>query len=141
MKTSKLSMIVLAIAVLALCAAPWAMAQSAGAPALAPSTSDAGGVRVVVTPKAVTAGAGWEFQVMMDTHTKPLDDDLTKTAVLVDDGGRRYLPLSWQGDPPGGHHRKGVLQFAPPKEPIQSLELQIEGLGGPDKRVFRWNMK
>ena len=134
-------MIVLAIAVLALCAAPRAMAQSAGAPALAPSTSDAVGVRVVVTPKASATGAAWEFQVVMDTHTKPLNDDLTKTAVLVDDGGRRYLPLSWQGDPPGGHHRKGVLNFTAPTEPIKSLELQFEGLGGPDKRVFRWNMK
>jgi hypothetical protein len=84
-----------------------------------PSTNDADGVRVV--PRKPLPGAVRKFQVAMDTRTKQLNDDLTKTAALVDDGGRRYLPLSWQGDPPGGHHRKGVLQFAVPKNPSNRL--------------------
>jgi hypothetical protein len=105
---------------------------------LAARTSDAGGVRVVVKPKSVAAGAAWEFEVVMDTHVKPLDDDLTKTAVLVDDGGRRYGPAAWQGDKPGGHHRKGVLRFPAPSEQVKSFELRIQGLGGVPTRAFQW---
>jgi hypothetical protein len=127
--------------VLSLCVAPLAMAQPAGAPALAAVTKDAGGVRVVIRPKPVVAGSGWEFDVTMDTHTRPLDSDLTKTAVIVDDSGRHYIPLDWQGDPPGGHHRKGVLRFPTPSEPIKSFELQIQGLGGESKRSFQWTIK
>jgi len=117
------------------------MTLLASAADFATRSNDAGGVRVVVTPKAIIAKADWEFTVTMDTHTKPLDDDLTKTAVLVDDGGRKYMPLSWQGDKPGGHHRKGVLRFPPPAEQIKSFELQIQGLGGESKRTFQWTMK
>ncbi len=141
MKQSRRSAIVLAATVLTLCVAPLAMAQSGGAPALAARSNDMGGVRVVVTPKAVAPKSDWEFTVTMDTHIKPLNADLTKTAVLVDDSGRKYMPLSWQGDKPGGHHRKGVLRFAAPSERIKSFELQIQGLGGENQRVFQWTMK
>lgn len=140
MKLTKELMIVLAGVVLAL-SAPMAMAQAAGAPALAAVSNEAAGVRVVVKPIAIGAGSPWEFEVTMDTHTKPLDSDLTKTAVLVDDGGRQYVPLSWQGDKPGGHHRKGVLRFPAPTEQIKSFELRIQDLGGESKRVFQWTMK
>ena len=141
MNLSRRPAIILAATVLALCVAPLAMAQLAGAAEFAARSNDMGGVRVVITPRAVTAKSDWEFAVTMDTHTKPLDDDLTKTALLVDDGGRKYMPLSWQGDKPGGHHRKGVLRFPAPTEQIKSFELQIQGSGGEDKRVFQWTMK
>lgn len=140
MKPSRRLTIVLAVAVLALCVAPFAM-EPADAQPLAAISNDAGGVRIVVKPKNVAAGAAWEFEVVMDTHVKPLDDDLTKAAVLVDDGGRRYLPLAWQGDKPGGHHRKGVLRFPAPTESIKSFELQIQDMAGVKMRVFRWTMK
>jgi acyl-coenzyme A synthetase/AMP-(fatty) acid ligase len=141
MKPSRRVATALAVIVLALCAVPLAMAQSVGAPALAARSNDAGGVRVVVKPKSVAAGATWEFEVTMDTHSKPLDDDLTKTAVLVDDGGRQYMPMSWQGDKPGGHHRKGILRFPAPTGQIKSFELRIQGLGGESKRAFQWTIK
>ena len=123
MNLSRRSAIALAATVLALGVAPLAMAQPAGLPALAAVSNDAGGVRVVVKPKSVAAGSVWEFDVTMETHTKPLDSDLTKAAVIVDDGSRRYMPLSWQSDPPGGHHRKGILRFPAPTEQIKSFEL------------------
>ena len=135
------SKIAVAVAALVFCNTPLATAQSAGAPVLAAITKDTGGIRVVVKPKSVTAGASWEFEITMDTHTKPLDSDLTKTAVIVDDGNRHYIPLGWEGDPPGGHHRKGVLRFPAPSEQIKSFELQIQGLGGESKRAFQWTMK
>lgn len=139
MNLSRRSAIALAATVLALSVPALAMAQSGGA--LAARSSDMGGVRVVVTPKDVAAKSAWEFKVVMDTHIKPLDDDLTKTAVLEDDEGRKYMPLSWQGDKPGGHHREGVLRFSAPSEQVKSFELQIQGSGEESKRVFQWTMK
>ncbi len=104
--------------------------------------SDAGDIKVVVTPKVLNATARvWEFEIVMDTHTKPLKDDLVQVAVLVDAAGRRYAPIAWQGDPPGGHHRKGVLQFTAPTEMPVAVELQIAGIGGVATRMFRWDLK
>jgi hypothetical protein len=112
-------------------------AQSA---ALATRTSDANGVRIVIKPKSV-AGAAWEFEVTMDTHTKPLSDDLTKTTVLLDDRQQRYTPTAWQGDPPGGHHRKGVLRFPAPAGETKSFSIQMDDVGSAGKRVLQWNTK
>lgn len=71
------------------------------ATAVAARSSDAGGVKVVVTPKVLGPAAKvWEFEVVMDTHTKPLNENLAEVAVLVDDAGRRHTPTAWQGDPP-----------------------------------------
>lgn len=115
---------------------------SSAAPAFAARSSDAAGVQVVVTPKALGPGAKvWEFEVAMNTHIKPLTEDLAQLAVLVDETGRRYTPVGWQGDPPGGHHRKGVLQFSAPAELPKSVELQINNVGGADTRSFRWELK
>lgn len=141
MNLTRRSTIAIAASVFVLSVAPLAMAQSTGRPALAAVTNDAGGVRVVIKPINIAAGAAWDFEIVMDTHTKLLDDDLTKTAVLVDGGGRQYTPLAWQGDKPGGHHRKGVLRFPAPAGEIKSFELQIQGLGAEGKRVFQWTMK
>jgi hypothetical protein len=141
MKIAKRSAMALAISMTAICAALPSVTLSAETP-LASRTSDNGGVRVVVTPKAIEpGGAVWEFEVVMDTHTKPLNEDLARAAVLVDDSGRQYAPVAWQGDPPGGHHRKGTLRFAPPVEELKIIELHIAGVGGPGKRVFRWELK
>ena len=115
-----------------------ALAQAASA--LTAVASDAGGVHVVVKPKN-TAGPAWEFDVSMDTHIKPLNDDLTKAAVLVDGAGHRYAPTAWQGDPPGGHHRKGTLRFPAPTAPTKSFELHLQGVGGVGDRAFQWTAK
>jgi hypothetical protein len=141
MKMAKRLALSLVIGVTALCAALASVTQLLAATPLAPRTSDGGGVRVVVTPKAAEPGAAvWEFEVVMDTHTKPLDEDIAHAAVLVDDSGRQHPALAWQGDPPGGHHRKGILRFPLPAERSKIIELQISGVGGPGKRVFRWEL-
>jgi len=116
--------------------------HSFAAPALTARTSDDAGVRVVVTPKVYgPSSAVWEFSVVMDTHVKPLSENLTQAAILVDGAGRRYEPLAWQGDAPGGHHRKGVLQFSRPAETTKSIELQLAGVGGVAIRTFRWEVE
>jgi hypothetical protein len=105
-------------------------------------SNDGGGVRVVVTPVALGPAIRiWEFEVTMDTHTRPLSEDLAKATVLVDNLGRRFTPIAWEGDPPGGHHRKGVLRFAAPQETPDRLEMQMDSVGGVNSRVFRWSLK
>ena len=116
--------------------------HSFAAPTLTARTSDDAGVRVVVTPKVYGPSAAvWEFSVVMDTHVKPLSENLTQAAILVDGAGRRYQPIAWQGDGPGGHHRKGVLQFSRPAETTKSIELQLAGVGGVAIRTFRWEVE
>ncbi len=113
-----------------------------GAPTLAARSNDDAGVRVVVTPKVLGPGLSvWEFEVVMDTHTKPLNENLTQVSVLVDVSGGRHTPVDWQGDPPGGHHRKGVLKFTALAEMPKAVELHIDRIGGAGTRTFRWELE
>jgi hypothetical protein len=141
MKISKSLVSVLIIGAMALGASFISFRETSSAAVLGARTSDAGGVRVVVTPRPVDPSATvWEFEVVMDTHSETLNADLTQAAVLVDDNGRRYSPLAWQGDPPGGHHRKGTLRFSLPAGKPKAVELQIKGVGGAGERTFRWEL-
>ena len=116
--------------------------ELSAASAFQPRTNDAAGVRVVVAPRALTAGAAtWEFDVTLDTHTKPLNDDLVAGSTLLDEKGQSTSPVSWQGDSPGGHHRKGILKFTAPTGNPTAFELQMKGVGGANLRTFRWESK
>ena len=116
-------------------------AAAYGAP-LDPQKSSAGGVTVVVTPKAITADAKtWDFNVVLDTHTQDLSDDFAKTTVLIDDRGVEYRPVAWEGAAPGGHHRSGVLKFTAGDRIPQSLEMRMNRPGEAKPRSFRWQLK
>ena len=119
-----------------------ALAAQAGAAELAAKSSYADGVTVKVTPKAVAPeAAAWEFAVALDTHTKSLDDDLAKSALLVDAGGGRHAAISWEGAAPGGHHREGLLRFKPLPKDTEAFELVIIRPGEQASRTFRWVLK
>ncbi len=140
MKISKALVPALIIGAMAL-GASFISSTIASSAALVAHTSDAGGVRVVVTPQPIGPNATvWEFEVVLDTHSEPLNADLAQAAVLVDDNGRRYIPLAWQGDPPGGHHRKGTLRFPLLAGKPKAVELHITGVGGAGERMFRWEL-
>ena len=125
---------------LALLAPAYAIAQPAAPNALATQTSRGGGVTVIVTPKDLAADAPrWRFEIVFDTHSVDLSQDLVKSGALIDAAGRRHAPLAWDGDPPGGHHRKGVLSFKP-LGGVDEVTLQIRDVGMPE-RVFRWSLK
>ena len=105
-------------------------------------TSSAGGVMVAVQPVDLSAGAkSWDFNVSLNTHVHPLEQDLAKVSVLVDPKGVRHAPLAWRGDPPGGHHRKGVLEFAPVSGNPAYVELRIKDVATPEPRTFRWQLR
>ena len=118
-------------------AMPLAAAAASGLPA---QSSSAAGVTVKATPRTLT-GPVWEFELVFDTHTQDLNDDPAKTASLHAAGGARAAPLAWQGDPPGGHHRKGVLRFKPLTPTPAALELRLQRAGESSPRVFLWSWK
>ncbi len=64
-----------------------------------------------ITAQPVIQNGEMEIQLGLDTHSGSLDWDLVRTASLRDASGRTYSPLAWNGTPPGGHHRNGVLHF------------------------------
>lgn len=108
------------------------------APTLPTQSSNADGVAIKATPRPLPDGA-WEFEIVFDTHTQPLSDDLMKTALLLANG-KSTSPVAWQGDPPGGHHRKGVLRFDSAGS-TRALELVLMRPGEPKPRSFRWQLK
>ena len=107
----------------------------------APQISNEREIKVTATLQNIpNAAKTWGFEVVLETHTKALSDDMAKSAVLIADG-KQYLPLNWEGAPPGGHHRKGVLRFKAIAPPPASVELQIRLAGDPSPRSFKWLLK
>lgn len=78
------------------------------------------------------------FDVSINTHQGSLDFDLTKISHLRDDEANIYQPLSWEGSPPGGHHRSGTLTFPRLSEKTKFIKLIIKDVNNVPERVFRW---
>jgi len=126
---------------LVLCAAVL-YALGAAAAELAQQSSQAGGVSISVKPTDVSAAATtWLFQVTLTTHSGDLGDDLARTATIVDAAGKQNPAMDWEGDPAGGHHRKGVLRFKALSPRPDALELRILRQGETAPRTFRWKLK
>jgi len=120
----------------------FAAPADAASSGLTARTSREGNVNVTVTPRSLVPGApSWDFEVVLETHTQPLDQDLAKVATLIDAQGKSHAPLAWEGDPPGGHHRRGMLRFQPLAGNPAAVELRISGVGGTGVRTFRWQLR
>ncbi|MBI2853695.1 MAG: hypothetical protein HYX87_02080 [Chloroflexi bacterium] len=100
----------------------------------------------------VTVSAQWMgekngslvFSISMNTHSVNLDVfDLSKLAVLVDDSGKNYAPISWLSEP-GGHHRSGTLAFPIPDTLKQGqakyIKMDIKDIAGAGNMVFKWDL-
>lgn len=129
---------------LIICALATAIAstQFGGARAadMAPASqvSNLDGVKITVEPRGFPIGAKtWDFAITLETHTRPLDDDLVNAAMLFADG-KPYRPLAWEGAPPGGHHRKGELRFDVVAPLPKVVELHVRLTGEARPRIFRW---
>ena len=119
-----------------------AASSEAANPNFPAQTSSARGVTINVTPKNLASNAdSWEFAIVFDTHSQDLSDDLVKSSQLLDGAGGQHSPTAWDGAPPGGHHREGVLGFKPISPRPQSIELQITRAGEDAPRSFRWQLK
>ena len=107
----------------------------------APQISNEREIKVTaIFQKTPSEAQTWDFEVVMETHTKALNDDLAQSSLLIADS-KQYLPLSWEGAPPGGHHRKGKLRFKAIAPPLASVELQISLAGDASPRIFKWLLK
>jgi len=91
-------------------------------------TKEAGDVTVSVLP--IGSGSQFNFQMELDTHFIELSYKLEDQSYLVSDVGEVIKPLRWEGDPPVGHHRKGVLIFPAFNSTPKGVTLYIEGVEG-----------
>ena len=101
---------------------------------------DQASVTVTITPVGISPQSKeWKFNIVMDTHSVELDQDLIKTAILFDDSDKEHKPLNWDGSV-GGHHREGVLIFNQIIPTPNSIELRISGIGDVIKS-FSWQLE
>jgi len=51
-------------------------------------------VTIEVTPKNLSESAEtWDFEIVLDTHSGNLEQDLTETSILIDDKGNKFNPI------------------------------------------------
>jgi len=98
-------------------------------------------VRVDVRPVQLLPGKPAKFEVRMNTHSGDLSQDLVAVCILKDNSGREYRPTGWDGSPPGGHHRSGVLAFPELGDATQSITLVIREVANVPERVFNWSIE
>lgn len=115
--------------------------SSAAELGFAPQVSNERQVKITATLQSIPKDAKtWDFEVVLETHTHALSDGLESSSVLIADG-KQYKPVGWEGSPPGGHHRKGMLHFKAIAPQPASVELQIRLIGDPSPRSFKWQLK
>ena len=107
---------------------------------LEPQTNNDGPVTITVIPRKFTNAENWEFEMNLETHSVELNEDLIKAAILTADN-KGYEPIAWDGDPPGGHHRSGILKFKSISPQPKSIALKILQVGGIEERNFTWQFK
>ena len=95
-------------------------------------------VRVDVRPVQLLPGKPAKFEIQMNTHSGDLSQDLVAACILKDNSGREYRATNWNGSPPGGHHRSGVLEFPELGDSAQSITLVIREVADVPERVFNW---
>jgi hypothetical protein len=98
-------------------------------------------VRVDVKPVQLVPGQPARFEVRMNTHSEPLEEDMVAVSSLKDNTGRVYQATAWQGSGPGGHHRKGVLEFPELADNPESITLIIRKVAKVPERTFEWTVE
>lgn len=107
---------------------------------LAPQINNEEGVLIEVAPTDFAPTQPIKFEITFTTHQGDLDFDLTKQAILYDENGNQYLPLSWDGGR-GGHHLSGALIFPAISADAKNMKLIIKDIYGVAKRKFEWEIK
>ena len=98
-------------------------------------------VRVDVRPVQLSPGKPAKFEIRMNTHSGDLSQDLIAVCTLTDSSGREYRPINWDGSPPGGHHRSGVLEFSDLGGEAKSITLVIREVANVPERIFNWSIE
>jgi hypothetical protein len=117
------------------------LVASAQTKSLPMKENDEGQVRASVTPQDLSKTAdAWRFEVRFNRHVTPISQDMVAVTSLSDGTGAGERPTAWEGDPPGGHHRRGVLVFKPISPRPATITLHIREVGGIADRSFTWNL-
>jgi hypothetical protein len=127
----------------AVAAAPADAASPAAAPKSAPLAAQSvsgGGVVVTVKPLTLAPGQPAAFDITMDSHSVEIVEDMAKSVVLRTESGKEYTPAAWDGDKPGGHHRTGMIRFAPLTDQPRQVELIVTDVAGVPERLYRWEL-
>jgi hypothetical protein len=106
--------------------------------------SSTGGAVTIDVEWVSVDDASLVFKVAMNTHSVDLDQyDLSRLAILQDDAGNEYHPISWDSAP-GGHHRRGTLTFPVPdsltRGKARYIEMVIRDVAAVKERVLRWKL-
>ncbi|HCM38100.1 MAG: hypothetical protein UV61_C0009G0038 [Candidatus Gottesmanbacteria bacterium GW2011_GWB1_43_11] len=100
-----------------------------------------GNVTVSITPVRLTPGTQPQFQIAFETHSVELDFDVAKITTLTDQQGQQFPIPIWDGAPPGGHHRQGILTFPQTlNTSVKSLNLTLTDIAGIPERKFTWDL-
>jgi hypothetical protein len=83
---------------------------------------------------------GVDFKISMSTKGGELSADIMRAAVFEDEDGTAHLPAAWEGDPPGGHKREGVLRFGAFTPMPKKVDLTILNIGAIPQRKFSWKL-
>lgn len=106
-------------------------------------TDTRGAVEVSIQPENLSNDENieWTFAVSFDTHSEEMNDDVVNISVLRDSSGKEYTPREWRGDPPGGHHREGILVFKSITPQPDSISIVMKRRGEESERRFTWDVK
>lgn len=81
---------------------------------------------------------GIDFKISMSTKGGELSQDMMRAGVFEDEDGTVHLPTSWEGDPPGGKKREGILHFGTFTPSPKKIDLTILDIGTVPQRKFSW---
>jgi len=107
---------------------------------LAPQENSGGEVDIKVTPLVLKAGEKPQFEIEFNTHSIELDFNISQIASLTNDNGNAYTSSTWEGSPPGGHHREGTLTFSESLKETKSITLALLNISNVAKREFTWSL-
>lgn len=105
---------------------------------LSAQNNDQNMVSVEVKPQELHFGETVKFDIAFNTHSVALDFDPATISILESNTGDRYMPLSWEGSPPGGHHRSGTLTFPILVNETTSIKLTLKNIANVPERTFEW---
>jgi protein-S-isoprenylcysteine O-methyltransferase Ste14 len=87
---------------------------------------------ITFTFRQIESETALVFHTRIDTHPVSLSFDLVEAVFLITQG-QVIAPIKWEGSPPGGHHRIGILSF-----PITELDEESRFLITNVNGMFEW---